>query len=258
MKLSFACLLPLLFMFMFILPSCSKHDQKSELENVFEKWTERTDKLKLNSFKSSPIDSTGKNLEIVATIIDSIYKDISQNAKLNMYVDSVFSCEIYDRRIRLGIAFHTYLNGGDILGPEVLSKSEDIMVYNVCKKIERNEVENEKIAIGNYQSIKIGDSLSLIFPVKNNYGHQCTFFYNGYPYSYDYSQADDSLTLKVILAGKFRGGIMQSSIDSTSLYFKVQIVQLGDTNVRILSSDKKYRVGEQFDFCLQSYGRIIN
>ena len=247
-------LLPIFF-FSFLL-SCGKKSEEPQLENVFENWAKRGDQAKLDLFKSSPVDDSGKALQLIASVIDSIDKEISVSKKLNEQVDSIFTWHRGTRKAHLGVAFHAYLNGDDIFSPEVMTKSRKIMQYYSYLEVKVDEIENERIARKNYASINVGDSFLLILPVKNKYGHSKIFFTMGYPNSNKYSFADDSLSMRLVLVDKLYGKKTDLSIDSTCLSFKGQIIELNNPNVEGWDGEK-FKIGKQFDFCLQNYGRII-
>ncbi len=240
-----------LFLFLF---SCTNNDQDKELEIVFEKMADKINPEKLNSFKLATFDSTCKTLEMISTEIDLTCKDISKIKKLSAYLDSIPRLmDSTTRKTYLTVAFHEYLNGGDIHGDEFKNKFESALTFQADKTIRAYAYENERIARKNYETVNIGDSLSLVLPVDNNFGHPFTFFKLGYPYSNDYStSADDTLILKGVLIDKFPGENKGLTLDSTCLSFKVKIIEVSDTSVQIGNKN-----GNQFSFCLQLYGRHI-
>lgn len=245
--------------FIFLLIACNGKTKDTPLESAFFKWAERTDPIVLDSFKSCDIDSTGDCLDIFAPIVDSFYFDILNTVELNKYVDSVYTCNAKDKKIFLGVALHAYLNNQDILSRDfVYRKATAIIDYQYEIQSKLDEKENEQMAREAYEEIHVGDSFPLLLAVENNYGRKSIFF-RCYPYTKDYSIADDSLSLTVVLQDKFYGKLTDGSTDSSCLAFRVKIIETSDTTVFYYSSgsEEKYIVGNEFDICLQMYGRYI-
>jgi hypothetical protein len=234
--------------------SCANN--KTELERLFDEHMNLMGQEKVELFKSAKTDSSCRILDVLSSEINSIYREILNRNDLNKSLESIpLLKDSTNKKIYLTVSLHEYLKGGHLVSSEVEQEFKRVLHCYEDKIIMSNAIENERIARVNFETVFIGDTLSLVFPVDNNHGHPRTYFKGGYPYSNDYSQADDSLSLLVVLTDKFQGektGL--SPINNSSLYFKVRIVATSNSNVEIRTGSM---TGNEFAFCLQFYGRVI-
>jgi len=247
-----------LILVLLILLSCKgvQNDEKENLKLIFENLKKNTAESILNNYKMSKVDSC-ETIKMMSQKIDSVYQEIINKKKLYHFLDSILLTNSpLIKKMYLNVAFHTYLNGQDFTSQIAMEKLKEALNCDWVKIDKANTIENSRITKENFQSNNVGDTLSLIFPVEDNYGRKSTFFYSGYPYSNDYSTADDSLCLKVLLTSKSYLKLPDLNFDSTYFIFKVRIIELSDTNIEINS--ERYSIGDEFDFHLNFYGRGIN
>lgn len=235
--------------------SCKERIKNGLFNEVFAKWSNKVEASRIDMFRSCKIDSTEDVFKIVEPILDSIMAEASRTKQIRSYLDSAVSNKADIQRIYVGVRFHEYLNERTTSDSMIFLKMKKIFFYKSMMNVISNKNINEKIARENFEAIDVRDSFSLVFPVENNGGYKYTFFYDGYPYCYDYSTADDSLIIKSVLEDKYYGLKTDNRVDSTCLSFKVRIVALSDSTVKIMGS--KLVPGMSFEFCLQDYGRII-
>lgn len=222
---------------------------------------------KLIIFKEAP-----KDTEILYFInhfseaFDLLYKNDSINYKnINDYMDS--QSIINDQNIRaasLIFAFQKKLQNKDIDIKEIAKFTQ-----NYYKEIEEEELvekdfhnqQTKKIIQANEEKWNIGDTLYIILPINKEESGYCSTYFNnyGYPYTLDYSLADDTLHLEGILLQKLYEDYAYpytGTPDSLESIFKLKITAMSDMGCLILG--EKYVLGDEYKLPLQSYGRCIN
>lgn len=237
--------------------SCScKEDKECVMEGVFLKMVNSMDKRKLDQFKNSNFDSTCDLFQLISEEMTVVYKDVSKSKQLCECLDTIpLLRDSLNRITYLTVAFHDFLIGDCHIANKEEDQLRKILDLRWNCVLRENGTKNELLASRNFNSVKIGDSIVLILPVKREESAAYTFFKGGYPYSYDYSTADDSLIINVLVIDKFQGertGL--SPVNAKSLNFRVKIIKTSDSGVEVRADD---RSGDEFSFCLQLYGRKI-
>lgn len=256
----------ILFLTTILLFSCASENKPTELQSFFKKFSNQIKSSKLEEYRLSIVDSTGKTLEIMDKEIDTMYLELLKNVNLKNYIDSfLLSAKLpyltIQQKTFLNLAFHEYLNGEEIFDTVLTNKLRKILKHKWREKDKFNKLENVRIYNHNYYLINIKDTFQLVLPVENKNKRKHAFYTLGYPNSYSYVTADDSVTIKVFLIDKYYGKKpVQGTVDSTSLIFKVQIIETSDSSVHIPTfvPKEKLKSGTQFELCLDCYGRLIN
>lgn len=191
--------------------------------------------------------------------------EISENKNaINTYLDSenINKTENYRWHIIL-FGFQKYLNN------QPIDLEELIWDYGEAIKIakDRHDAQQKLYDQKYYQIVRRadsrwnpGDTINFILPVNIDTDSSRYTYYNiGYPYSLDYSSADDSISMKGVLLKKFyddgRIDTNESETDSVHLVFKLKIIELSDTITKV--DWEKLKIGDEFDLWLKLYGRPI-
>ena len=142
------CKLVSVSLLILLLSSCNNN--KTELEVVFERLSEKINPEKLELFKLSAVDSSN-TLEMISPEIDSVYKDAKMK-KMNGFLDSFLLASTEDyKKMYLKIAFHEYLKEKNIYSPQVIATLKTAWGRQSIKEVMENRVENEKIAKENFE-----------------------------------------------------------------------------------------------------------
>ena len=242
----------LVAVFAAFLVGCTSVNPSNEL---FEQLSKNFDESVLIEFKSSNVDSNGFPLRLIE------FGGIDTNSELGKKITAFLNNGTYVEdssfsTIYLKVNLHFYLNDRLNDSIEIRQLSEGIYDNYWKLRRERYQLENDRIAKKNYQSIGIGDTVELVLPVSSNFGRRSTFYTKGYPYSINYNFVGDSLWLKGELLSKGFEELTNGELDSNSLTFLFELIEVGDTSVEFMY--RKCRIGEEFELDLQSYGRLIN
>lgn len=241
---------------MLYLISCSRLDKQDEMQPFFESLSKQINSTKLDSFRRTSIDSSCRAIEMISSDVDLVYVKMVKNNILGQYLDSLLAtCNEKTQKTYLTIAFHDYLNKSHLSEHDLKIRLDTVLNYKWEREKKLNAVENTRIAKENFQSINVGDSIFLNFPVENKGGRKSTFFYLGYPYSMKYSNADDSLQLKAVVIEKYIGDSKDVATEPPCRAFKIKIIDMSDTSIEIMN--EKYTRGYIYNFCINDYGRII-
>lgn len=214
-------------------------------------------------FQQAPKDSLDEYLLIFWEVFVDVYHDSSYNRAFYAFFES----NQVDPRSEFGAivllsAFWSRLNR-EAIDLKVIKYEVQELLRKRREADEKKRLildrELQKIIQDNDKRWDIRDTLELIFSIYLNQDtKEKSVYLPSYPYTLDYSNSYDTLKLMGILLGKrYESSNPQTTaIDSMNLIFKLQIINLSDSDVSILGT--KYRIDDTFDLHLMAYGRLVH
>ena len=241
-------LLTVSFIF-FCFVSC-QHGSKDKFSTFFNDLSGRIEKERLDTFKSSQIDSIGKTVDLVSEDVREAFKNLDPKSDLRMYMDTTVTNILFSRVDYLTVAFHLYCNNIEIEHEVVLTELIKMTEYKWQKEHETSRIEERRILDFNNLAFQIDDTINICLPVCENKA----FYYGGVlPDSLYFSEGTDSLMLSGIILNKSYGYYL-GEIDSLNLRFSIRILQIGD-DIQILG--KRRALNDTLDLSVFKYMRII-
>jgi len=240
---------------LFHISACKDENKNSNVNNLFEILEGELKNTKiLEDIRTTREDSLYEMLPIFTSLCKGGKFD-DKDCWIN-FIDSTFAQEnnlLLDEILFLG--FQKYLRNEKV---GLVSIKNKVLVYQEKRRKKYNEQErnNEKelasIIKNNDNKWMNKDTISILLQVKKVRGSRL-IFYSDYPYSLDYSYADDTLQLKGVIVEKL---YETGSKDLFDLIFKIKVLELDNGLINSLDSEN-IKVGSNFNLHLESYGRLI-
>lgn len=214
-------------------------------------------------FQQAPKDSLDEYLLIFWEVFVDVYHDSSYNRAFYAFFES----NQVDPRSEFGAivllsAFWSRLNR-EAIDLKVIKYEVQELLRKRREADEKKRLildrELQKIIQDNDKRWDIRDTLELIFSIYLNQDtKEKSVYLPSYPYTLDYSNSYDTLKLMgILLSKRYESSNPQTTaIDSMNLIFKLQIINLSDSDVSILGT--KYRIDDTFDLHLMAYGRLVH
>jgi|GEM_PF-6870307 len=242
--------------------SCLNHS--SPLDDFLDHLEERiTNEEALRKYKHAPKDSLELYFKFFSKDFFEELGTPEHNQSIYQYLNNngIFPDTTY-RTLLLIFAFHEKLNDKFINLEKIkedILQTEEILNARINREEELYEKENLRIIQFNNSKWNVGDTMNFILPVKiQNDGKRTTYFAGSYPYTLDYSLADDTLKVRAILIDKeYNKEVdrISNPQDLFKLVFKLKLLEL--SNVNTYNFTEKYEVGDEYDLPLKYYGRPI-
>lgn len=245
--------LPIMVLFI----SCHKTNTLEDFFKVFENRIEN--KNELLEFKNASKDSVDVLFKLISKPFIQVYRDSTQFEGINKFFnDNGVTPDDRTRGRILIFGFHRFINDEQINLTALTSEVKRIDEYRERLREKERRREEEpylKIVKASNELYSKGDTMNIILPVSfdKDTGMKSTYYSAHYPYTLDYSDADDTLKVTGILLDKRYENTPFNALDSLHLIFKLKLIELSDTNYHILW--RKYQVGDEFDLHLRNYGR---
>ncbi len=230
----------------FLYSSCSTDDKA--LNKFFISFEKELRSRDLQKLKDSSIDSAIYYFEgLYEEYQVAAESEILNNDRVYRYLNNL-DLEDYGipDHIFLGYEFYSYLNDTSYELDDYAYFYKAHLVMDVINT-EKRENELQEMIIAEKETWNIKDTLSLIFPVSEEYFGK-TIVERIYPHTKEIYSFEDTL--------KLRGILLDKRYDSTDVWFKLKIVSISDEDVLVFG--EKYRSGDDFEFSLRTYGRPIN
>lgn len=248
-----------LLLFLLLLLIACKNENAALIDD-FERLEESIESDRfLHNLKTLPEDSLHRVAGIFYGEVTSMIKDLKRKKEKHPEtIDSLITKLNREQKIEiLVIAFQKYLNG---VGFNLENIENQVSKLREIRRLEEKRQRKELIKLieGNDLKWEPGDTMNLIFQLKEKEGYR-TIFFNRYPRSKDFSFADDTLKMRGVLLEKFYGSGYSIYYDEEShkyfdLIFKLKIITL-DKEVNYWGD--RIKVGDEFDLHLEAYGLKI-
>ena len=254
----------LVVLYIVISGSYSCMENRSQLDIFFEDLENHIeDKNMVIAFKSTPFDSMGLVLPIFRSEYLKFLHELNENHKIKYYRGLELDSPLPPLEYFIWLlAFQKHLQGESIsLNAAKKLRTQWEREYE-AKSIQQDslyKIELEEIIMANIAKWQIGDTLSLLLPIKGDNQYKRIYFL-AYPESLRYSYVKDTLKVKGILQEKYYDPNFSSfkkiPINSPfNCIFRIKILELS-SDISYYSA-KKLHIGDEFVLHLESYGRPI-
>jgi hypothetical protein len=204
-------------------------------------------------FAKSSLDSIYINFEklIINTEYEILKSKINPSI-LSFHNESVTKTD-NENKIE-SVCFYYFLNNKKIEPRIIIEKikSIDLIIEDIRKHkfaIEENRKINDFIYEENFKRLSVGDFISICLPLYKEYGVLTAYYSNGFPYSKDYSYANDSIQVCCKIIEK------KKSLKFNQNTFIIKIDSVDHVNVKLLGSPLNQ--GTNVEFLVQYYGRKL-
>ncbi len=243
----------ILCFFLFFFCSCS---EQSELERIFEIIEQRFEGKMLDDMKSCSQDSLYLMSHLFRIEYNHQLEELGHEKHWPSFIDTSFAKANYTKMdFILFFAFHKYIHDKPIdleaIRKEVQESDERNRQRWAAEEKEDMKRLRSIIATDNKRR-NIGDTINLLLKLEDK-GQYNSIYFNGYPYSLDFSHADDTLKMTGILLDKYYDPSADST-DIMNLIFSLKITELSHDNAREPGM-KPLKIGDKFNLSLQRYGR---
>lgn len=229
-----------------------KKKRESELFNFFEKLSEKIEDRKLESFRSTELDSAGIAIEFISNDLENCIDNTEFSPRLKEFSGfSNYDIPTNTKKMYLGLAFHLYLNNIPISYSTM--KTEVSKINEFSEENENNICTKRKLEIikHNDNRFQIGDTVNVSLPYTETLGILSTVYYSEILLDTDYFELHEILNISgTILEKRFNE---ENYFDD--LRFLIKILKLSNDTIPI--NGVKPDIGDTIDFSVSSYYREI-
>lgn len=254
MKIKFWVKIIISLTFLFIVACQSTSDRS--LSGFFDRVSNEIENKKLENFKDSDIDSTGRTIDLIFEDIFKAYNKFGLEYDLGLFSDSIGRKFQDTLRVHyLSVAYHLYCNNKDITIESTNSNLKKMSDYEWRKQIFESAKKDDELVRINSLKFKVGDTVNVCLLIDNDISVEYHHYYCGDILSDDdYFSNHVSTGLSGVLLSKTKGDRNPTGHD---LIFNIKVLSIEKKDV-MKSHNKFIKVSETFELNVTKYRRIID